>query len=182
MSKYDWTGVKEYIEENIDTQSYIEMAELLGFSPQVLRDYARHAGFRKHKWIDWTDEIVSYLRNNYKDGAVPIAKKFNIPLSAIYKKAESMGLKVLPKDSYIDANGYRMLGKSHNRKAEHRVVMEDYLGRELKPSEIVHHIDGEKLNNDIDNLCLTNRSDHINEHREELVQGQIKKIKYSKQV
>lgn len=37
---------------------------------------------------------------------------------------------------------------------KHTYVMEQYLGRFLKPAEIVHHIDGNKLNNDISNLML----------------------------
>jgi hypothetical protein len=37
---------------------------------------------------------------------------------------------------------------------EHRLVMEKYLGRFLKPEESVHHIDGNTLNNDISNLQL----------------------------
>lgn len=37
---------------------------------------------------------------------------------------------------------------------EHRLVMAEYLNRPLKVGEIVHHIDGNNLNNDITNLQL----------------------------
>jgi hypothetical protein len=37
---------------------------------------------------------------------------------------------------------------------EHRLVMEEHLGRPLKPSEQVHHRDGDRTNNDISNLEL----------------------------
>ena len=37
---------------------------------------------------------------------------------------------------------------------EHRLVMAGKLGRELLPTEVVHHIDGDKTNNDEDNLVL----------------------------
>ena len=43
---------------------------------------------------------------------------------------------------------------------EHRLVMESKIGRLLKPNEIVHHIDGNRLNNDPTNLCLTTRGKH----------------------
>lgn len=37
---------------------------------------------------------------------------------------------------------------------EHRYVVEQKIGRYLKRSEIIHHIDGDRLNNDVDNLEL----------------------------
>jgi len=40
--------------------------------------------------------------------------------------------------------------------AEHRLVMERSLGRPLLPSDIVHHIDGNRANNSLDNLQIVN--------------------------
>lgn len=47
---------------------------------------------------------------------------------------------------------------------EHRYIMEQHLGRKLLTSEIVHHIDGDGLNNDLSNLELMSQSDHRREH------------------
>lgn len=60
--------------------------------------------------------------------------------------------------------GYRM-GRVNRRKVlEHRYVMEQHLGRPLKPDELVHHIDGNKQNNDISNLALTSQTEHRKIH------------------
>ena len=48
--------------------------------------------------------------------------------------------------------------------AEHRKVMSDYLGRKLESWEHVHHKDGDKLNNSLDNLELLSNVEHMKEH------------------
>lgn len=47
---------------------------------------------------------------------------------------------------------------------EHRYIMEIHLGRKLKRQEIIHHIDGNKLNNNISNLKLTTQNNHMKIH------------------
>ena len=46
----------------------------------------------------------------------------------------------------------------------HRVIMEDHLCRKLKATEIVHHIDGNKGNNNISNLKVIDRPKHATTH------------------
>jgi hypothetical protein len=46
----------------------------------------------------------------------------------------------------------------------HIVRMEQKLGRLLRKGELVHHRDGDRLNNDPDNLELTNRKKHGKTH------------------
>lgn len=43
---------------------------------------------------------------------------------------------------------------------EHVKIMQDHLGRRLTSDEVVHHIDGDKSNNDISNLDLCTKKEH----------------------
>lgn len=66
---------------------------------------------------------------------------------------------------YINSAGYKLYyigDKSYKGGyiAEHRIVMELHLGRRLKKGEVIHHIDGNKQNNNLNNLVLLNSTSH----------------------
>lgn len=66
---------------------------------------------------------------------------------------------------YIDSRGYAVSGFDKGKPIlVHRMVMENHLGRKLNSNEIVHHIDLNKMNNDIDNLYLCSASEHLTAH------------------
>jgi len=71
------------------------------------------------------------------------------------------------KGDCFDGRGY--LTRVHNGKRQfvHRIVMAQALGVEEIPSSlIVHHVDGDPTNNDLDNLALMTASAHMVLHSE----------------
>ncbi len=66
----------------------------------------------------------------------------------------------------ITSSGYAGFTRGANaNRLVHSVIMEMWLGRPLEGFEIVHHIDGDRLNNAPDNLALVTRSGHARLHR-----------------
>jgi hypothetical protein len=72
---------------------------------------------------------------------------------------------VKPRSWTRGKNGYleravRQPDGSWRRVYQHREVMEQKLGRPLEPWENVHHLDGDKANNDPANLELLDHATH----------------------
>jgi hypothetical protein len=68
----------------------------------------------------------------------------------------------------LNSNGYMEFTRGeHKGRQVHVVAMESRLGRRLKNDECVHHIDGDKLNNEESNLALVTLSGHARLHRHE---------------
>jgi hypothetical protein len=70
------------------------------------------------------------------------------------------------KPYYDRSIGYLKIRNNGNQMKHHRYVLEKALGRKLQENEIVHHIDHNKLNNDISNLKIMTRSEHMKLHWE----------------
>lgn len=62
------------------------------------------------------------------------------------------------------SQGYWCIGVNGKKVYQHRHVMEVFLGRKLLMKEVVHHKNGDKRDNRIENLELMTATEHMKHH------------------
>lgn len=159
-------------------------------SEQVIRYHLKRAGVpARQQRVDWP---VEQMREWYeKDGLTfqQIADRLNQLPQMVGKVARKNGFRTRrtgPKSGaehtgwkggrQLDKHGYVLVyckGHPHAKDGryirEHRLVMEQHLGRYLERGEVVHHINGDRQDNRIENLFLFPSN---TEHLRETLRGQ----------
>ena len=104
---------------------------------EQIPEFDKH--YRQRKFVEGHNKGRAH--QNFKGGRIKHSCGYTIILQ--------------PDHPYANNRGYVM---------EHRLVMEEYLGRYLQEDEIVHHINGRKRDNRIENLTLLSLSEHSKLH------------------
>lgn len=121
------------------------------------------------------------LRKLYiNNGVHHTARELMVGLNTVRRWLDRHGIKRLgqickmPDKSFLNrrkpttfiTSGYRFIREPGKKEVfEHRHIMENIIGRKLDKKEIVHHINGDKLDNRPDNLILCkSQGEHMKLH------------------
>lgn len=140
--------MKEYKDKNILANKYKELnslqkvADYFNVSKKLILNYMKLYNIPRNKRIKKYKEPDTY-------------HKGYITTWNGYKK-----VKAPDNHPYKDSKGYIM---------EHRLIIEQSIGRYLEPYEEVHHIDYNKFNNSLDNLMLVTKEEHRRIHLKDTI-------------
>jgi len=95
----------------------------------------------------------------------------SVECARTFRKAARPRKAVIPKvripSEWWYENGYKVIRLGPRRFIkEHIQIMQNHIGRKLQPGEVVHHINGIKDDNRIENLMLMTAGQHSSYHRQ----------------
>lgn len=144
--------------------NYSEVARLYGCSREWVRQVACRFGIDIKKLKKKNPEL--YSRINYHAYACPVCKKifYSVENDRVFCSCKCYGKNASKIYSHNLQNN-KEAGRIRH-KLSYREKIKAHLGREIGRDEVVHHIDGNLLNNDISNLAVMSRAEHGKFHTE----------------
>lgn len=132
-------AMQEFIDTNMTTK---DIAKKYGFNERRLRTW-----FKNHGKLDIYEHKIKKNISSMARLAMPLQSK--VKISNKYNIFYKDGNKIEVKNNCV--KGIR---NRQENKYIHRIIMERILGRELKKSEVVHHINLNPTDNRKENLML----------------------------
>lgn len=143
---------KQIIRDNYGKMRLEDIAKLIGRARNNVSMMANKMGYRTYKRKPaWTPEEDKIIRDNSTSTSAQISMLLN---GYRTEKAVEMRRKVI-KSPRVFTYPYKL----------YRKQVEWHRGTKLQPGEIVHHIDADRTNNEIENLVVVNRHEHLKAHK-----------------
>lgn len=143
-----------------------ELSEVTGIPISTLRFRLKKAGVLRTR-----KEGIKLAAGKGRLGGGLRGKK-RPPRSKEWSKKISEALKGKGKGFSIKPNGYIEITTGENKgRSEHVVIMENMIGRRLYSNECVHHVNGDRSDNRIENLQLMYRSEHAAHHAKDNIKN-----------
>lgn len=138
-----------------------EVSKVTGIPLSTLRFRFKKMGILRNR--------ADGVRIAAKNGKLGKNKGMKRVFSESHKKNISIGrlrgAEISAKGTRINPRGYIEHTRGANKgRGQHCVLMEHAIGRKLFIDECVHHIDGDRANNDIENLKVMTKSEHASLH------------------
>jgi len=154
----------EYLLNNVKTEHLKDISEHLGKTEKAVRAKAERLGISftelsKYSSI-WSTKEIDILIKNKDKPLKELSLVLNRSISSISYKSNQLGISRQKGFHLSKRDGYIIVSIDNKNVLLHRKIYSDFLQRDLKKNEIIHHIDLNKTNNKISNLFLTNEREH----------------------